>query len=169
MSLLHVSCSKEICSENRIMCPQCDRKCDYWNFNETCVYSRLSNLFDNQITFVWAIFMSIWGKSYSLGYEWSLELVTFFNSNSLSWTMATILGKSDTFMGSHKLHKKDRTTTPTILGSLKELQGSVHERPPSTKRRRRSGAWTSSSFLEIQISSLSSQLFSHIFICKYLN
>lgn len=56
--------SKEICSDENtmMMCPQCDEQCDYWSLQETCIYSRLKNLFDNRITVIFAIFMSIWGK-----------------------------------------------------------------------------------------------------------
>ncbi|XP_063708488.1 anoctamin-5 isoform X2 [Culicoides brevitarsis] len=81
--------SKEICSENRIMCPQCDRKCDYWNFNETCVYSRLSNLFDNQLTFVWAVFMSIWATLY-------LELWQRYSASLIhSWGLTNYTKKTE--------------------------------------------------------------------------
>lgn len=56
--------SKEICSDDNqmIMCPQCDEQCDYWRLNETCIYSRLSNLFDNRLTVIFAVLVSLWGK-----------------------------------------------------------------------------------------------------------
>lgn len=45
------------------MCPQCDEQCDYWYLSDTCVYSRISHLFDNNLTVFFACFMSFWGKS----------------------------------------------------------------------------------------------------------
>lgn len=56
--------SNDICNDNTtIMCPRCDT-CDYWYLNETCIFSRISNIFDNNLTVAFAFFMSFWGKSY---------------------------------------------------------------------------------------------------------
>lgn len=38
--------SKEVCSPdiggNIVMCPQCDRECNYWKLNSTCEASKVS-------------------------------------------------------------------------------------------------------------------------------
>ncbi|XP_055600818.1 anoctamin-1 isoform X2 [Uranotaenia lowii] len=54
--------SEEICSkDNDIkMCPLCDHWCDYWQLNETCLHARVTYLFDNPTTVLFAIFMSFW-------------------------------------------------------------------------------------------------------------
>lgn len=44
------------------MCPLCDRTCDYWELSNTCFYARLTYLFDNDLTVLFAFLMSIWGK-----------------------------------------------------------------------------------------------------------
>lgn len=56
--------TKETCDNATtwLMCPLCDRKCDYWMLRDTCQYSRLSNLFDNDLTVIFAIFISLWSK-----------------------------------------------------------------------------------------------------------
>lgn len=56
--------SNDICSGNlnAIMCPQCDKLCDYWDLKETCTHVRITYLFDNETTVFFAIFMSFWGK-----------------------------------------------------------------------------------------------------------
>ncbi|GAB0087139.1 hypothetical protein DMENIID0001_014160 [Sergentomyia squamirostris] len=56
--------SEDICHAGKtiIMCPQCDAKCDYWYLSETCIYSRVAHLIDNNMTVFFACFMSIWGK-----------------------------------------------------------------------------------------------------------
>uniref|UniRef100_A0AAG5DL36 Anoctamin n=1 Tax=Anopheles atroparvus TaxID=41427 RepID=A0AAG5DL36_ANOAO len=57
--------SKEICGDNTtIMCPQCDRLCDYWALQTTCDVSKLSHIFDNEMTIVFSIFMSVWATLY---------------------------------------------------------------------------------------------------------
>uniref|UniRef100_A0A8C5UD14 Anoctamin n=1 Tax=Malurus cyaneus samueli TaxID=2593467 RepID=A0A8C5UD14_9PASS len=77
--------SKEICDPaiggEIIMCPLCDRDCEYWRLNTTCEPSRYSHLFDNVATLFFAIFMGIWvtlflefwkRRQAKLKYEWDL-------------------------------------------------------------------------------------------------
>lgn len=54
--------AQQICNTNQtiVMCPLCDVKCDYWDLKETCLQTRITSLFDNQVTVVFAIFMSFW-------------------------------------------------------------------------------------------------------------
>jgi anoctamin-1 len=57
--------TEQICLEgnqtkNYIMCPQCDKKCDYWNLTETCLQAEITSLFDNHVTVIFAVFMSFW-------------------------------------------------------------------------------------------------------------
>ncbi|XP_069078042.1 anoctamin-5 isoform X3 [Pleurodeles waltl] len=77
--------SKEICNPKIggeiIMCPLCDRNCEYWKLNTTCEPSQYSHLFDNVATLFFAIFMGIWvtlflefwkRRQARLEYEWDL-------------------------------------------------------------------------------------------------
>ncbi|XP_027708341.1 anoctamin-5 isoform X4 [Vombatus ursinus] len=77
--------SIEICDEfiggEIIMCPLCDKNCEYWKLNSTCEASRYSHLFDNVATLFFAIFMGIWvtlflelwkRRQARLEYEWDL-------------------------------------------------------------------------------------------------
>ncbi|EDW81887.2 uncharacterized protein Dwil_GK25421 [Drosophila willistoni] len=81
--------SRDICNDNgtTIMCPQCDRSCDYWKLSETCTSSKFNYLIDNSMTVVFAFVMAIWAvvylefwKRYSAGlvHRWGL---TGFNHN----------------------------------------------------------------------------------------
>ncbi|XP_034936380.1 anoctamin-5-like isoform X2 [Chelonus insularis] len=78
-SLVQDACSPW--AENVIMCPQCDKYCDYWRLNETCIFTKVTLLFDNPATVFFAVFMSFWGalylelwrrKSEELIYRWGL-------------------------------------------------------------------------------------------------
>ena len=60
--------SDEICSSEEEMCPACDFFCDYWKLKETCLHSKILSMFDNGSTVVFAVFMSIWGKSSTVHY-----------------------------------------------------------------------------------------------------
>ncbi|XP_033214628.1 anoctamin-5-like [Belonocnema kinseyi] len=83
-SLTSNQLAREACdpsAENVIMCPQCDKTCDYWRLSETCLVSKITSLFDNPATLAFAIFMSFWSvlylelwkrKSAELSYRWGL-------------------------------------------------------------------------------------------------
>lgn len=60
------SLSNDICDPkiNYTMCPQCDKFCDYWNLIDACTYSKITHLFDNNLTVFFAFFMSIWSALY---------------------------------------------------------------------------------------------------------
>lgn len=58
--------SQEICDPNNAgnitLCPLCDKACRYQKLQDSCVFARLTYLFDNPATVFFAIFMSIWGE-----------------------------------------------------------------------------------------------------------
>ncbi|XP_067639547.1 anoctamin-6 isoform X6 [Eurosta solidaginis] len=58
--------SRQICNDNQttLMCPQCDRNCDYWLLEETCNSSKMNYLIDNNTTVVFASIMAIWAVLY---------------------------------------------------------------------------------------------------------
>ncbi|XP_074041423.1 anoctamin-2 isoform X3 [Leptinotarsa decemlineata] len=56
--------SRDICSKNITMCPQCDKYCDYWNLQSSCTYSKIQHVIDNPATIFFAVFMSFWGTLY---------------------------------------------------------------------------------------------------------
>jgi len=58
--------SEDICNQgfNITMCPLCDKKCGYWNLHDVCFYARLTHLFDNDATVLFAVIMSFWSKNY---------------------------------------------------------------------------------------------------------
>lgn len=76
--------AKDACSSwagDTIMCPQCDRVCDYWRLNETCLITQITHLFDNPAIVYFAAFMTVWSVFYlelwkrraaALSYRWGL-------------------------------------------------------------------------------------------------
>ncbi|XP_036399069.1 anoctamin-3 [Megalops cyprinoides] len=73
--------SKEICEANTtIMCPMCEN-CSSWILSDSCVYAKVTHLFDNSGTVFFAIFMAIWATVFlefwkrrraELTYDWDL-------------------------------------------------------------------------------------------------
>ncbi|XP_029289657.1 anoctamin-3 isoform X2 [Cottoperca gobio] len=74
--------SKEICEANTtIMCPMCEDTCEPWTLSDSCVYAKVTHLFDNGGTVFFAIFMAIWATVFlefwkrrraELTYDWDL-------------------------------------------------------------------------------------------------
>uniref|UniRef100_A0A673K7S4 Anoctamin n=1 Tax=Sinocyclocheilus rhinocerous TaxID=307959 RepID=A0A673K7S4_9TELE len=50
----------EVCDSNITMCPRCDIRCSVWNLSDTCTNAKVSQLFDNEGTVAFAMFMAIW-------------------------------------------------------------------------------------------------------------
>ncbi|XP_076249418.1 anoctamin-4 [Calliopsis andreniformis] len=80
--------SKEICDPNIAgnitLCPLCDRACSYQRLGNSCIFSKLTYLFDNPATVFFAIFMSFWATTFLelwkrrqavIIWEWDLQNV----------------------------------------------------------------------------------------------
>ncbi|XP_071074244.1 anoctamin-3 isoform X7 [Dasypus novemcinctus] len=53
--------SQEICAATEVfMCPLCDKNCSMQRLNDSCIYAKVTYLFDNGGTVFFAIFMAIW-------------------------------------------------------------------------------------------------------------
>ncbi|KAF6734610.1 Anoctamin-9 [Oryzias melastigma] len=55
---------KEVCESNITMCPRCERRCHPWKLSDTCDYAKVSYLFDNKATVVFAMFMAVWATTF---------------------------------------------------------------------------------------------------------
>ncbi|CAH1390645.1 unnamed protein product [Nezara viridula] len=78
--------SKEICDKNGpgniTLCPLCDKVCEYQQLSASCLFSRITYLFDNPATVFFAIFMSFWATTFLelwkrrqavIAWEWDLQ------------------------------------------------------------------------------------------------
>lgn len=55
--------SHEICSSNRSMCPRCDDDdCAFWKLKDSCLYTKITRVFDNEMTLFFAFVMALWGE-----------------------------------------------------------------------------------------------------------
>ncbi|CAF4830476.1 unnamed protein product [Rotaria sp. Silwood1] len=61
------------------MCPRCDKTCPFWKLSDSCLYSKVSYIFDNAATVIFSILMSLWARWFiefwkrrqaSLQYDW---------------------------------------------------------------------------------------------------
>ncbi|XP_076009973.1 anoctamin-4-like [Genypterus blacodes] len=81
-TLEHCQVSKEICqATDIIMCPICDEYCPYLRLSDSCIYAKVTHLFDNGATVFFAVFMAVWATVFLefwkrrravLAYDWDL-------------------------------------------------------------------------------------------------
>ncbi|XP_061570126.1 anoctamin-4-like [Cololabis saira] len=74
--------SKEICQATDIvMCPICDQYCPFLRLSDSCIYAKVTHLFDNGATVFFAVFMAVWATVFLefwkrrravLAYDWDL-------------------------------------------------------------------------------------------------
>uniref|UniRef100_A0A8C5HSH9 Anoctamin n=1 Tax=Gouania willdenowi TaxID=441366 RepID=A0A8C5HSH9_GOUWI len=74
--------SNEICqASDIIMCPICDQYCPYLRLSDSCIYAKVTHLFDNGATVFFAVFMAVWATVFLefwkrrravLAYDWDL-------------------------------------------------------------------------------------------------
>lgn len=85
--------SKDICDTlgETIMCPQCDT-CDYWKLNTACKYSRISGIFDNDLTVGFAFFISVWGEISKMHYDCLMIIECIHFSYLLLGVMEAVSG-----------------------------------------------------------------------------
>ncbi|XP_071943623.1 anoctamin-4-like isoform X4 [Antedon mediterranea] len=73
--------SQGICDSDKFMCPLCNGKCPYFSLSDSCVYAKLTYIFDNSATVFYACFMALWStmfcefwkrKQAEIDYDWDL-------------------------------------------------------------------------------------------------
>ncbi|CAF1193623.1 unnamed protein product [Rotaria sordida] len=74
--------TSDICGElgrTTYMCPRCDKTCPFWKLSDSCLYSKISYVFDNTTTVIFSILMSLWARWFmefwkrrqaALQYDW---------------------------------------------------------------------------------------------------
>ncbi|XP_048659194.1 anoctamin-4 isoform X3 [Marmota marmota marmota] len=81
-TLDHCQVSKEVCqATDIIMCPVCDKYCPFMRLSDSCVYAKVTHLFDNGATVFFAVFMAVWATVFLefwkrrravIAYDWDL-------------------------------------------------------------------------------------------------
>lgn len=111
--------SAEICDINGVgnitLCPLCDKACSYQLLNDSCLFSRITYLFDNPSTVFFAIFMSFWGNSENISFlnRKLMWIDLFLYSDHLSRTMEAQTICDNMGMGSAE-YRQRRRKSPRI-------------------------------------------------------
>ncbi|KAL6736548.1 hypothetical protein Aduo_006889 [Ancylostoma duodenale] len=62
-------CGRDGVGAKTLICPQCENYCDFQPLNNSCVYAKVSYLFDNGSTVIFAALMSIWATLFLEGWK----------------------------------------------------------------------------------------------------
>ncbi|RCN30059.1 hypothetical protein ANCCAN_24175 [Ancylostoma caninum] len=62
-------CGRDGVGSKTLICPQCENYCDFQPLNNSCVYAKVSYLFDNGSTVIFAALMSIWATLFLEGWK----------------------------------------------------------------------------------------------------
>ncbi|CAF4512927.1 unnamed protein product [Rotaria socialis] len=57
--------TSDICGrlgQETFMCPRCDKTCPFWKLSDSCFQSKVSYVFDNAATVIFAVLMSLWAR-----------------------------------------------------------------------------------------------------------
>jgi len=76
---------------NFTMCPLCTGHCGYWSYHDNCFYFKITRAFDNELTFFFAIFMSLWGQCFIPGASFLPQGPVFYPGGQFSTPGASVL------------------------------------------------------------------------------
>lgn len=51
---------EEICQSTHLICPRCDKYCDYSELKDSCTHFKIVDIFDNTSMVLFSFFMSMW-------------------------------------------------------------------------------------------------------------
>lgn len=55
---------RETCDSDTVLCPVCDRWCDFRKLSDECTAAYFTRLVDNEATMVFAVLMAMWSTVY---------------------------------------------------------------------------------------------------------
>lgn len=112
----------DICNANEtiVLCPKCD-DCSYTPLSETCAYSRINHILDNNVTVFFAVCMAIWAALY-------LELWKRYSANIVHrWGMSDFCRQSEhprpAYLARIKHNKKVKNKINPITRHLEPTLG----------------------------------------------
>ncbi|CAI4232512.1 unnamed protein product [Auanema sp. JU1783] len=103
--------SNDICGNDGVgsdilLCPQCDRYCDFQRLNNSCVYAKVSYLFDNGATVIFAALMSIWATLFLEGWK------RYHAEVAWKWGLLDVVVEEDTVRPEFQFRVKTRRLNP---------------------------------------------------------
>ncbi|XP_063912681.1 anoctamin-3-like isoform X1 [Zophobas morio] len=111
---------KDICESNLVMCPLCHsgKNCVYKPLNLSCHYAKISIIFDNHATVVFAVFMSFWATYFinqwtrmenTLKIRWNVDFEKMDTKARLGYRESCSQRRWSSFTGSLEPYEPTRT------------------------------------------------------------
>ncbi|XGW09790.1 hypothetical protein V3C99_011785 [Haemonchus contortus] len=114
--------SNDICGNDgvgatTIICPQCDNYCDFQLLKNSCLYAKMSYLFDNGITVIFAALMSVWATFFLEGWK------RYHAEIAWKWGLLDFVVEEDTVRPDFQFRVKTRRYNPVTQQEEPYLSG----------------------------------------------
>ncbi|KJH50552.1 hypothetical protein DICVIV_03318 [Dictyocaulus viviparus] len=100
-----------------LICPQCDNYCDFQLLNSSCIYAKMSYLFDNGGTVVFAALMSVWATLFLEGWK------RYHAEISWKWGLLDLVVEEDTVRPEFQFRVKTKRYNPVTQQEEPYLSG----------------------------------------------
>uniref|UniRef100_A0A0K0DDD1 Anoctamin n=1 Tax=Angiostrongylus cantonensis TaxID=6313 RepID=A0A0K0DDD1_ANGCA len=114
--------SNDICGDDGVgtkilICPQCENYCDFQFLGNSCVYAKMSYLFDNGSTVVFAALMSVWATLFLEGWK------RYHAEIAWKWGLLDIVVEEETVRPEFQFRVKTKRYNPVTQQEEPYLSG----------------------------------------------
>ncbi|KAK6025038.1 hypothetical protein OSTOST_09071 [Ostertagia ostertagi] len=114
--------SNDICGNDgvgatTIVCPQCENYCDFQLLKNSCLYAKMSYLFDNGITVIFAALMCVWATFFLEGWK------RYHAEIAWKWGLLDFVVEEDTVRPEFQFRVKTRRYNPVTQQEEPYLSG----------------------------------------------
>ncbi|VDM63108.1 unnamed protein product [Angiostrongylus costaricensis] len=114
--------SNDICGDDGVgtkilICPQCENYCDFQLLGNSCVYAKMSYLFDNGSTVVFTALMSVWATLFLEGWK------RYHTEIAWKWGLLDIVIEEDTVLPEFQFRVKTKRYNPVTQQEEPYLSG----------------------------------------------
>ncbi|KAK5977531.1 Anoctamin [Trichostrongylus colubriformis] len=110
-------CGKDGVGANTIVCPQCENYCDFQLLNNSCLYAKMSYLFDNGVTVIFAALMSVWATFFLEGWK------RYHAEIAWKWGLLDLVVEEDTVRPDFQFRVKTKRFNPVTQKEEPYLSG----------------------------------------------
>ncbi|KAK6035294.1 hypothetical protein COOONC_27201 [Cooperia oncophora] len=114
--------SNDICGSDgvgatTIVCPQCENYCDFQLLKNSCLYAKMSYLFDNGVTVIFAALMCVWATFFLEGWK------RYHAEIAWKWGLLDFVVEEDTVRPDFQFRVKTRRYNPVTQQEEPYLSG----------------------------------------------
>ncbi|WKX94118.1 hypothetical protein Q1695_011404 [Nippostrongylus brasiliensis] len=110
-------CGRDGVGNSTIVCPQCDNYCDFQPLSNSCLYAKMSYLFDNGVTVIFSACMSVWATFFLEGWK------RYHAEIAWKWGLLEFVVEEDTVRPDFQFRVKTKRYNPVTQQNEPYLSG----------------------------------------------